>query len=223
MKVYHFISDKYLLDVLSQQRLKVSNIDDLNDPYELNAVKSPDKESREEAKKFKKYMAYRYCILCFSKVWRNPLLWSHYANRHKGIAIEFTIKDSIALPIKYRKNRYVLNSNKDNKQNTSYNKRDIEGLWLTKFDGWRYEEEIRIIEEKKNCIKDNGRLFKVFDHEIQLTGLILGPLCEVTLNAIEASLPKGKSISVIRSRLAFQSFNIVQQKRFGKKTINGKL
>ncbi len=221
MKAYHFISEKYVLDVISDRRLKVSMLDDLNDPYELNAVDLPDRESREKAYDFKKYMAKQYCILCFSKAWRNPLLWSHYANRHKGAAIEFEIEDRKALPIKYRKNRYGLNSGKSYQPNNPLGEKDIEGIWLTKFKDWSYEEEIRVICEKTECVRENGFFFKKLGSEIELTGLILGPLCQIELPAIKESLPAHKTISVLRSRLAFRSFNIVQQRKFGKKTVTG--
>ncbi len=32
----------------------------------------------------KKNMSKKFAILCFSKKWDNPLLWRHYADRHKG-------------------------------------------------------------------------------------------------------------------------------------------
>ena len=223
MKVYYFISEKYVLDVISDQRLKVSMLDDLNDPFELNAVYLPDEESRREANDFKQVMAERYGILCFSEVWKNPLLWSHYANRHKGAAIEFEIKDRIAHPIKYRKNRHVLNSGKPYQPNSRYGKEDIEGIWLTKYEDWGYEEEIRVIVEKAECVNENGLLFKKLDSEIKLKGVILGPLCEIKLKSIEESLPAKKAISVMQSRLAFRSFDIVSQKQFAKKTVIGKL
>jgi hypothetical protein len=222
MRAYHFISEEHLLKVVSKQRLKVSMLDDLNDPFELQSAFFADKQSRQIAKNFKKDMSDRFGILCFSKVWRNPLLWSHYANRHKGAAIEFEIKDEIAHPIKYRKNRYRLKSNMSEIQNRGFEKKDIEGIWLTKYQDWAYEEEVRVILEKKECIKENGFLFKNLDSEIELKGLILGALCQVTTNTIENALPTKKSISVMKARLAFQSFDIVTQKRFKKMTITGK-
>jgi len=223
MKVYHFTSEKYLLDIISDQRLKVSMLDDLNDPFELNAVNLPDQESRQQAKKFKEYMAERYGILCFSKIWRNPLLWSHYANRHKGAAIEFEIKDSVAHSITYRKNRHVLKSGKSYQPNSPYKKEDIKGIWLTKYEDWRYEDEVRVIVEKAECINESGLFFKKLNSEIRMKGLVLGPLCDIEIKSIEESLPAKKAISVIKSRLAFRSFEIVKQEQFSKKTIIEKL
>jgi hypothetical protein len=140
MIAYHFTSEKHALDAISNQCLKLSLIDDLNDPFELFAADLPDSESRKEALKFKNNMSTRVGILCFSKNWGNPLLWSHYADRHKGVALEFKIKDDIALPVKYRKNRFSINL-KDLADNIrKVTKEETEGLWLTKYKSWEYEE-----------------------------------------------------------------------------------
>ena len=79
----------------------------------------------------------------------------------------------------------------------------------------------RVICEKKECIRENGFLFKKLGSEIKLTGLILGSLCQIELPAIKESLPAHKSISVICSRLAFRSYSIVRQRKFRKRTITG--
>jgi hypothetical protein len=222
MKAFHFISEKYALDVISYQRLKVSLLNDLNDPFELNAVDLPDRESRKKAYNFKQFMAERYGMLCFCKIWKNPLLWSHYANRHKGVALEFEIKDDIAFTIKYRKERYVLNAGKSYSVNKKFERKDIEGIWLTKFRDWSYEKEIRVIVEKSECQKNDKKYYYNLDSDIQLHGLILGPLCEITPEMIEKKMPPNKKMTVMKSRLAFRSFNIVTQKEFKKRMLSGK-
>ena len=95
MIAYHFISDEYALDVISSQWIKLSLFQDLNDPFELLSVDLPNEQARREARKFKEFMAKQYGILCFSKNWTNPLLWSHYANRHKGVAFQFELNSDI--------------------------------------------------------------------------------------------------------------------------------
>jgi hypothetical protein len=212
MIAYHFLSEKYALGVIENQCLKLSLIDDLNDPFELFAADLPDIETREEALKFKKHMAKRNGILCFSRNWKNPLLWSHYADRHKGVALEFQIKDDIALPVKYRQNRFPINL-KEIKYGKHVTRTETEGLWLTKFSSWEYEEEIRIICTKDECIKKGDFYFKSLDDdEISLQGIVLGPLSKLSLNAIRDKLPQGKELNIIKSRLAFRSFNIVAQR-----------
>ena len=221
MKVYHFISEQFALDVISDQRLKISLLNDLNDPFELNAVDLPDYESRKKASDFKKHMANQYGILCFSKGWRNPLLWSHYANRHKGVAIEIEVQDNIAHPIKYRKNRYVLDSKKQKSIGTKFNKKDIEGIWFTKYRQWKYEEEIRVIVDKSECVKCGSKYFHNFNQEVKLKGFVLGPLCKITVEMIEEKLPLQTKLTIIKSRLAFRSYKIVKQKKFHKRILIG--
>lgn len=220
MIAYHFISEKYALEAVSKQRLKLSLLNDLNDPFELLAADLPDRESREEANRFKNYMASNLGILCFSKSWKNPLLWSHYADRHKGIALICHIKDSIALPVNYRKNRFVfdMKGKRDKKLKVTHS--ETEGLWLTKFESWRYEDEVRMICSKSECKNEDELFFKYCNPmEFQFKGLILGALCNLSLDKIKDALPKGKEIDVIKSRLAFRSFEIVQQREFKPKVI----
>jgi len=220
MIAYHFISEKYALEAVAKQRLKLSLINDLNDPFELLAADFLDRESRKEAIRFKEDMASKLGILCFSKNWKSPLLWSHYADRHKGIALKCYIKDSIALPVTYRTNRFFFDMKGKRNKKQKVTRSETEGLWLTKFESWRYEEEIRVICSKYECEKEGELFFKdCNDEELQIQGLILGPLCNLSINQIKDALPSGKEIDIIKSRLAFRSFEIVRQKDFKRKTI----
>ncbi len=46
MIAYHFISEKFALNVISDQCLKLSLLYDLNDPFELLSADLPDRKSR---------------------------------------------------------------------------------------------------------------------------------------------------------------------------------
>lgn len=216
MIAYHFIADKYALDVISNQCIKLSLFQDLNDPFELLSVDLPNQQSRNEARKFKDFMAKQYGILCFSRNWKNPLLWSHYANRHKGVALQLKIRNDIALPVKYRKNRFEIDFEKKIRLKENITKEETEGIWLTKFESWKYEEELRIICLKKDCTKKNGLLFHPLNDDISLKGIVLGPLCQITVDDIRSALPINKEIEIIKTRLAFRSFDIVTQRKFKK-------
>ena len=93
---------------------------------------------------------------------------------------------------------------------------ETEGLWLTKYESWRYEGEIRVICTKSECIKNGNLFFKSFNDEISLQGMVLGPLSRLSIKSIEDKLPSGKELSVIKSRLADRSFSIVTERSFGK-------
>lgn len=138
-------------------------------------------------------------------------MWSHYANRHKGVALEFDVLDSVAHPIAYRINRYSLNYEK---LATGLDREDIEGLWLTKYVEWEYEKEVRVILRKSECRKEGDMYFYELGKDISLKGIVLGPICEIPIQSIENSLPKASKLTVIKARLAFRSFNSVRKKDF---------
>lgn len=87
MKLYHFINAHYGLAAIRDQRIKLSTYDDLNDPFELYAATLNDCEIRETFYQLKNNLSKVMGLLCCSKSWSNSLLWSHYADRHKGIAL----------------------------------------------------------------------------------------------------------------------------------------
>jgi hypothetical protein len=79
MLVYHFLNAHWGLDDLRERRLKISRIMDLNDPFEFLGVDLADRQVRKGLKKTKKELAEEQGLLCFSKSWRNLVLWGHYA------------------------------------------------------------------------------------------------------------------------------------------------
>lgn len=84
-------------------------------------------------------------ICSFSKEKDNILMWSHYADSHRGICLEFDITkdyDFFVSPIiiKYKRNYPTVDVSKT---------RDKVGekLLTTKYEGWQYEQEVRIYKE----------------------------------------------------------------------------
>ncbi|NKK82626.1 DUF2971 domain-containing protein [Rhizobium leguminosarum bv. viciae] len=48
-------------------------------------------------------------LLCMSTTWQEPLLWSHYADKHKGMCLGFDVDDTHWEPARYRAARPSLN------------------------------------------------------------------------------------------------------------------
>ncbi len=65
MRLYHFLSANFALDDIEKRRIKISEIDQLNDPFELWCVPQDDQRLREALRGFKKEMGERYGMLCF--------------------------------------------------------------------------------------------------------------------------------------------------------------
>jgi len=89
MRLYHYIEAKWTLDDIRRRRLKASKIDDMNDPYEWKTVYSDHEISQLALENTEKVAIGKYGVLCFSRRWNNILMWSHYADGHKGICLGF--------------------------------------------------------------------------------------------------------------------------------------
>lgn len=88
----------------------------------------------------------RIGIACLSENWNSILMWSHYADNHKGYCIGFDEK-WIRFCQKFGKVKRVNYTNKypevDKKLNTS--KLTLEQKFFCKSIDWKYEEEIRLV------------------------------------------------------------------------------
>ena len=100
-------------------------------------------------------------ICCFSKSFDSILMWSHYANYHKGICLKFDITkdpDLFLSPcvVKYSKILPHFDFFEQNLQ-------QITELIRTKFTDWSYENEVRFFKTKReiqNNKQNNPRVFK---------------------------------------------------------------
>ena len=93
MKLYKFMKSKYALSSLKEQRLKISRIDELNDPFEVDTIVPPNDCLGKELAKLMKEFSTSCGLISFSKEWNNPVQWAHYADGHKGICLGFDFKD----------------------------------------------------------------------------------------------------------------------------------
>ncbi|GAB3223631.1 DUF2971 domain-containing protein [Hymenobacter seoulensis] len=111
---------------------------------------------------------YQSKVTCFSKTYKNTLMWSHYADQHKDICLEFNA-DIPKSTILHGKPMMMFNVNYDRTERINYNLNKtaaIIGLFTRKSSDWHYEEEVRII-------MLDPEAFHVFDNQF-LTGIIFG-------------------------------------------------
>lgn len=85
----------------------------------------------------------RVGVTCFSEVPDSILMWSHYAESHTGVCVEFDHADrksviAKALPVKYSSTYAPVKAFEDSHE------RQVELFLLTKSDCWSYEREWRI-------------------------------------------------------------------------------
>jgi hypothetical protein len=210
-KYFHFMKTQYALEALRRSRLKVALIHKLNDPFDLLGAVSVEAAHNEKFRSFKEEnVAKNYGILCFSKSMEDPVMWSHYTDCHRGIALEFEISDEDIIEVNYVKER-VNFDNRVNQaiQRNTFTEDDVLGLLRTKFDNWKYENEVRTFHklstleiEINNCTEDL-LYFEKYDenNNMKLVGLVLGIECSITKDNIEKFLPKGKVICVKKAKI----------------------
>ncbi len=220
MRAFHFLSTNHALDVLKNQRVKVSRFDDLNDPFELYAAELSDKRHRAAFRRFKKEMAQRFGLLCFSRSWESPLLWSHYGDRHRGVALEFEIEDDRVNEVSYQPNRLLLDIEKKLSVGR-LDQTDVDRILRTKFKQWEYEDEVRVFVDLNDPPDENGLHFCALGDGMSLVGLVQGPLCELKEREIASALPKGRSVILTKARLAFRRFAVVPNQAVPQRSIRG--
>ena len=130
---------------------------------------------------------------CFTPNPRNLLMWSHYANQHKGLLLQFEIaKDTTtfikAITVDYEENYPVINwANKTSEE--------IKKAFLNKHVSWKYEDERRIIHPQ-------GANTSLSFKPEALTGVVLG--CKASPNVrakIEEILTERKNKNMPEVRI----------------------
>lgn len=178
-------------------------------------------------------------MTCLTEDKDNMLMWSHYADGHQGICVEYDLKrlneDPYGIidhlfPVIYRDNR-VIHRDIDSLLN-SYNDLikaicghyvhdgdeeldDLLPLFLTKSTVWQYENEWRIIYTRKNMHDaDDDVLYSYNLHFPCMKNIYLGYRIhpEIKKNIIEICdrlSQKGQQVMVYQAKLENESYDIV--------------
>jgi hypothetical protein len=212
MLVYHLLNSEHGIDSIDKRRLKIATIKELNDPFELFGVNLSDETLRRAFHKMKDELSNKRGILCFSKSWHNPVLWSHYADKHKGLCLGFEIPDSLLAHVTYSRERLVVNTEKLKRPNEL--PQDIATQFLfTKYEHWPYEEEVRCFVELNDKDPTTELYFAGFSNNLELKSIIIGAQSSITRNDLDIALGDLRShVTTTKARLAFNSFEVVKQK-----------
>lgn len=129
---------------------------------------------------------YDLSVSCFSEENDNMLMWSHYADSHKGFCLEFdTNYDPFTkmFPVTYSEDIPEVDANKII-NNTDDNLETIKANLLHKYIDWGYEKEWRVLHKEKTtsfCYKTNA-----------LTGVYFGVKIDLSDLEIIATIIKGQ-------------------------------
>lgn len=212
MRLYHFLSEKYALEALRNKRIKVSIIDELNDPFEFHAgFLNPNPKIENIFTRWKAKISKEQGILCFSERWHNPLLWSHYAEKHTGFALGFELPDNVAIKVEYTEDRPLYPSDKV-LVGAKHNKDFLVKLERTKSLSWAYEEEVRVGYILSTLDLENGLYFDRFGSDLILKEVITGCNNKLGDKKLLSLLDEFEKITVIRTKKDSKCFRIVKEK-----------
>ena len=213
IRAYHMTSTKHALDDIKNCWLKVARITELNDPFELLGLYCRNRQIRKLTNKYKESQNKKIGLLSFCANWTNPVLWSHYASKHKGICLGFDLSRSAIEKVIYKDDRIRASFEIENEP--SEIAEDIQDLLSrTKSKDWEYEQELRTIVKLNDSIKKENLYFWPFDDNIRLAEVILGPRCTRELPIVSSLVAKTNSNAVtFKARLDFKSFRVVLDQR----------
>jgi len=213
MRLYHYLESKWALDDIRRRRLKLSKIDDMNDPYEWKCVRSDHQQSQLALEQTEKTVVDTTSVLCFGRSWNNILMWSHYADRHKGICLGFDVLDEMTRPVAYVSEVQIVGNLMVERRSdfpTEQGLQMIDRLLGAKYSGWSYEEEIRVHGEREE-IDESGHYFVEFSNRLKLKEVIAGARFPFSRKPIEEAL-RGYTeyVEIIKATRCPTRFEIVE-------------
>jgi hypothetical protein len=209
-RAYYFTSADYGMGGVALKRLKIARFSDANDPFELLGVRLRNRGVRQAVKDFKKQCNRQTGLLCFSRNWTHPVLWSHYAAKHKGVCLGFNLRNEIVSSVIYERDRLM--PDLGHATDSFVIDDDLkQRLLLTKSDHWTPEAELRMIVDLSKATREGPLYFRPFDEDMVLTEVILGPNCVLTPPAVR-KLARGTNpcAIVFRSRAEYGGFRVIR-------------
>jgi hypothetical protein len=199
----------FALSDIALRRLKIARFGDLNDPFELLAVNCRRGSFQAAVREHNRHLNDSTGVLSFSRNWTNPVLWSHYAEKHTGVCLGFNLRRGMAEPVSYADER--LRAKLGNGKTTPVISESLQKeLLRTKFSHWKYEEEVRVIVPLNDAVKEGALHFYRFGADLELIEVILGERCSLDLDEVRAMLARmHKGATAFRTRLAVKWFAIV--------------
>jgi len=166
---------------------------------EERSAKNPDSLSPSDVY-FRRQLAATNGVACFSELPRHLLMWSHYADSHRGFCLEFSTSyppfDEQLFQVGYE----------DRMPTVTPSERDLGDLFvlrrflLIKAREWRYEKEWRVVSKLSNTTMD-------YPPDALKRILIGAKATTRTLNALRRSV-EGRPVGIVRLKLSDNKFRL---------------
>ena len=212
MRLYYFTTERFGLEAIRDGRLKLARINELNDPFEFLSL-ALSREDRRILRGFKQTMADQYGLICLSRDWQHPLLWGHYADKHRGVALGFDVnEDSGFMPVEYLPERLTLRQFGLNAL-SEFTEEKMMKLLTMKFVAWSYEAEYRAFCRLKKKDPVSDLYFIDFHTSFRLSEVIVGERSPITRSRLDNVLGyRKRKVKSFKARAAFKKFVVVENK-----------
>lgn len=211
MRLYYMTNAKWAEVILKERRLKLSRFYEANDPFELNLIDSRDPARRKIARMIEKYHNERTGMICFGTVWDNPMMWAHYADKHKGVCLGFEVEDKLVSSVDYTDEKIDAEFG-EHLPNHGLSVELLSKILTTKSNAWALEQERRVLAGLKAPDPKNGLYFTDFGSQVELRAVVNGHRCSWTTARVVGLL--GQVVAPVRvwkARPAFGRFAMVEQ------------
>lgn len=193
MQVYYFTKEEYGVEIIKSKKMKLSLFNNLNDPFELM-------EKRAQDAFVQTGISLDWGCICFSKDYKNPLMWGHYSENHSGICLGFYVPDVQLVKAEYMKKR----------PDASYKPKKL-GNFVKSID-WEYEDEYRNVFKLNQAEQKAHDLFFIDFTEcgFRLDEVILGYRSRLNPISIERTIRLNyeDNVDIYNTKLSKDYFHI---------------
>ncbi|CAM5193970.1 hypothetical protein BTHI11S_04919 [Bosea thiooxidans] len=212
MRLYRFMNAENGLRSIRERRLRIGRIEELNDDFEFIGVALQDKAERIALREMRRHLSDKNGVLCMTKSWSSPLMWAHYADSHRGMALGFDVPDQAFYSVEYTAKRPKL-SDFGHLTLDDITPEDIKRLTKMKAMGWSYEQEYRAYIALENATIINGSVhyFMPFSHNLNLREVIVGSRYTGRRSDVLAVVDD-PTVDTYMSRGSFEDFVVVRQR-----------
>jgi hypothetical protein len=226
--LYRYLDAAAALKTIEECRFRISRLRDLNDPFEWRFGYKPEPDNPEAEKILNAWRESVFAsrnevlgIICFSATYKEPVLWSHYADKHRGVAFEIDCPNNpnTLKKISYPPERVSIDLNTFARFQRN---NDIMGLkeYLLplmkqtiqqKSPGWAYEQEYRFEVELAGNLQTSAGNYFVGISDNFLTRVILGWKCQLEEQYVLKALQAVglTSTKVVRAKISPDSYEVL--------------
>ena len=141
-------------------------------------------------------------------------MWSHYADKHRGMCLGFDVPQTLAEKVFYKEERVIIKNIEQLEQGRDLfaDENLINRLRRTKYKGWEYEDEYRAFVSLEEIIREGEFHFHPFGDNLRLIEVILGARCTLSLDAVQQlTRTQHPDAVVIKARTARQHYRVVPE------------